>query len=1081
MKPNRKNSVETQIQYRMLEKLNQANDKLKEEIKIRKKSERSLRQSEKNLQDLAKFPEENPNPIIRISTSGKILYANKSSKFLFDCWGCKTGDNCPDFLAEDLLKAVGLGAQFEREIKVEDRYYSIEFAPIANDGYVNLYGKDISERKLAEDALEENQIKFRQLVEEANDIIYRINLRGTFTYINPVAAHLMQIDAKHVGKLHYTKLIREDWKKRIEEFYIKQIEEDIPTTYFEFPASNMLGDQVWIGQNVNILKVRGKTTGLQAVARNITERKNLEKYLKSINSFSAVILKKNSIEEIVWEVTHMVINELDFVDCVIYLFDESRKVLMQCAAHGPKQADQNKINDPITIPLGEGIVGTVAKTGQYELVSDTSQDPRYIIDDQARLSELAVPIITDGEVIGVIDSEHPSKDFYTIEHVEKLQTVSGLIATRLKNTINQDKLNQAQTKLAKLSAAVQQSSLATVITDTKGIIEFVNPAFELATGYSIKESIGRRTNLLKSGHQQQEFYSALWNTIRKGKTWKGEMTNRKKNGENYWVLVSISPILNTTGEITHFVAIQTDITKLKQLENALISAKEKAEDADKAKSRFLANMTHEIRTPMHGILGMSKLLETAKLSKKHQKYLNAIQTSADNLLVIINDILDQSKIEAGKLELEKIGFRIKDIEKSAVESVEYLASEKDLFISSHMNNRLETEVLIGDPVRLNQILTNLISNALKFSKKGEIKLACEIVDESEDQLRVRYSVADTGIGIPKNKLNTIFGDFQQVDDSTTRKYGGTGLGLSICKLLVELQGGSIWVDSTEGKGSTFFFEISFTKGFRNDIMIDQVPSLNYDIKGVRILLAEDHIINQVFVTSILEEQGVELDIAHNGKQAIDKLKLKTYDIVLMDIQMPVMGGIEATKIIREELQLSIPIIALTANATKGDGDRYLALGLNEYMFKPFKDTELINKIGDLLNQPSTNEVKQYLDNFFDPKLINTNGNPLFSLSKLEEMSRGNKDFVDKMVQLFIAETPKLLSSLNKYVLNNEYDRVRSIAHKMKPSIGMMDMISIQSDIQQIEDYSSAKINLDKIPLLVRRVTDYCNTCIQQLS
>ena len=622
----------------------------------------------------------------------------------------------------------------------------------------------------------------------------------------------MQTTVDEITNKHYTELFRDDWKGKAVSFYNKQFREKDTVTYFEFPASNVLGEEVWIGQNVNILTDDGKVTGFQAVARDITEKKKMEKYLNSIYEFSAVLLKKNTIQEIVWEATQMVINDLDFVDCVIYLFDDDGETLVQSAAHGPKKSVKNEINDPINIPVGEGIVGAVARSGKYELINDTSKDPRYIVDDQKRLSELAVPIIADGEIIGVIDSEHPRKDFYSKDHVEKLQTISGLIATRLKNAISQEKLKQAQSKLNKLSAAVEQSSLPTIITDVSGIVEFVNPAYETVTGYSAEESIGRKTSLLKSGLHQNELYESLWSTIKDGKKWVGELTNKKKNGDLYWVLASISPILNSAGEITHYLAIETDITELKHLEGELITAKEKAEEADKAKSRFLANMTHEIRTPMNGILGMSKLLTTAKLSERHQKYLQAIRTSADNLLVIINDILDQSKIEAGKLQLEKIGFRFGDVQKNAVQGVEYLASEKDLFISSQMDDMLTQQVLIGDPVRINQILTNLISNAIKFSEKGEIKLISKVLANEDDKVTVRYAVVDTGIGIPKDKLSKVFEDFKQVDDTTTRKFGGTGLGLSICKQLVELQEGRIWVESEEGEGSTFIFEISFPKG-----------------------------------------------------------------------------------------------------------------------------------------------------------------------------------------------------------------------------------------------------------------------------
>ena len=359
-------------------------------------------------------------------------------------------------------------------------------------------------------------------------------------------------------------------------------------------------------------------------------------------------------------------------------------------------------------------------------------------------------------------------------------------------------------------------------------------------------------------------------------------------------------------------------------------------------------MSHEIRTPMNGILGMGRLLNSANLIGKHKDYLNSIQASAQNLIVIINDILDLSKIEAGKMELERIGFKLSDVIKNSTETVNYLAVEKDLFISIHSDETLNNIIILGDPTRLNQILTNLLNNAVKFTSRGEVKLEAQIRSITETHIDVKFSISDTGIGIPEEKLASIFESFSQADSSTTRKFGGTGLGLSICKRLVELQNGEISVESSTKSGTTFHFNVPFEIGCESDIPIPDEVLPGDSLKGTHVLLVEDHKINQVYAISILEDHGINVHLAENGKEAIDLLMKNEYDIILMDMQMPVMDGIEATQLIRTKLKMNIPIIALTANALAGESDKCIQVGMDDFVSKPFKDVELLNKISKFL-------------------------------------------------------------------------------------------------------------------------------------
>jgi signal transduction histidine kinase/CheY-like chemotaxis protein len=381
----------------------------------------------------------------------------------------------------------------------------------------------------------------------------------------------------------------------------------------------------------------------------------------------------------------------------------------------------------------------------------------------------------------------------------------------------------------------------------------------------------------------------------------------------------------------------------------LTSAKIKAEQSSIAKEQFLANMSHEIRTPLNGIDGMAKLLEKTSLTKEQQEYNLAIRTSSDNLLVIINDILDFSKIEAGKLTIEKIGFNLKESINRIINTMVYKTEEKRINLESEIDQNI-SEVLIGDPTRINQIIINLLNNAIKFTSKGCVTLKCKLVGKSPTNNKIKFEVIDTGIGIEQENLSKIFESFSQEDESTTRKFGGTGLGLTISKQLVELFNGELKVKSEKGKGTTFYFTVEFPIGSSKDWLKDEVTVADWEsLEHKKVLLVEDNKINQFLATTILKNWKMKVEVAENGLIAIKKLKDQDFDVVLMDMQMPIMGGIEATAIIREELKLSIPIIALTARAIKGVDKECFEAGMNDYISKPFNQSELFNKILNLVN------------------------------------------------------------------------------------------------------------------------------------
>ena len=527
----------------------------------------------------------------------------------------------------------------------------------------------------------------------------------------------------------------------------------------------------------------------------------------------------------------------------------------------------------------------------------------------------------------------------------------------------------AEEELRKLSQAFKQSPVAVIIATPDGSIDYVNPRFTEITGYTAAEARGQNPRILKSGQKSSDDYQVLWDTITAGRVYQGVFYNKKKDGGYYWASASISPIRNTRGEITHFVGIQEDITSLKMTEQALHEAKEAAEAANIAKSEFLASMSHEIRTPMNAIIGMAELLAETPLSTEQRQYVRIFRSAGENLLNLINDILDLSKVEAGHLTLEAAPFHLGEITQSTCDIMDVRAREKNISLDC----RIAPEVcqdLTGDANRLQQILINLIGNAVKFTEAGDVILTVaremEIrEDQDEKTCLLHFTVTDTGIGIPADKVESIFERFTQADSSTTRRYGGTGLGLTISRQLSELMGGRIWVESTLGKGSVFHFTARFKKQERPEepgasIMTSGKailpaaavkktdPATPADQRPLRILLVEDSEDNRFLMIAYFKHMPYEIDIAENGEIAVEKFKARDHDLVLMDMQMPVMDGYAATKIIRSwedgQGRQRTPIIALTAFALKEDVEKSIAAGCDTHLNKPIKKAKLFETI-----------------------------------------------------------------------------------------------------------------------------------------
>ncbi len=767
--------------------------------------------------------------------------------------------------------------------------------------------KEIKERGHVEEALFESEARYRQIVEEAGDIIYRTNEKGYFTFVNSVALRISGYsEEENIGK-RYLDFIREDFRQAALDVYESQFKNRIKNTYFEYPVITKDGREIWLGQNTQLLTKGYDVVGFQSVARDITDRKRVENALAEREKYLSVILNSISVG--------------------IFLVDAEAHTI----------ADVNPAAERMFKDKRENLIGKTCH--RYICPAEKGKCPISDLGQEIDSSERML-VTSDGTEIPV------------------MKTVSAITMKGkkylLESVADISEIKEVKNEVSRLAAVAEQAAETIVITDLDGNILYVNPFFEKTTGYMGSEVLGKNPRILKSDIQDEAFYRELWDTIVAGNIWRGVFVNKRKDGTLYHEEATIFPVKGPSGETINYSAVKRDISERIGAEEELRNAKQYAEDANLAKTEFLAGMSHEIRTPMNAITGMADLLIETDLSPEQKQYVQIFQSAGENLLNIINDILDISKVESGHLELEEIDLDLLGIIEDTCDIMAIPANEKNLELLCRVHPEVPKR-LVGDPVRFRQILINLIGNAIKFTEKGEIFVTVDTHtrDEKKGEIELIFSVVDTGIGIEREKLTKIFEKFTQADSSTTRKHGGTGLGLTISKRLVELMGGRIWVESELNHGSTF----SFTARFK----IQQktgVPrtDISLDLKGRKILVVDDNATNRMILETSLSRLGATVKEAENGERGLTLFKEairdhEPYQLILIDSQMPVMDGFDLAKHIIETGTKGIAMMMLTSDNRYGDIDRCKALGIDSYIVKPVKQNDLFKIIASLITVP----------------------------------------------------------------------------------------------------------------------------------
>ncbi|HAH25303.1 MAG TPA: hypothetical protein DCL77_16370, partial [Prolixibacteraceae bacterium] len=613
--------------------------------------------------------------------------------------------------------------------------------------------------------------------------------------------------------------------------------------------------------------------------------------------------------------------------------------------------------------------------------------------------------------------------------------------------------------------------------NTEGKITDMNEATVNITGLTRQKLTG--SYFLDYFTEPQKAREVYQEVFAKGSVADSPLTLRHKDGKLTDVLFNGSVYKDDRGNVLGVVIVARDVTDQKKIATELIEAKmfaematsiaeiaknkaEKsaimAENAVKAKQQFLSNMSHEIRTPMNAIIGFTKVVLKTDLTAKQKEYLTAIKMSGDALIVLINDILDLAKVDAGKMTFEQIPFQLSLSISAMLHLFETKIQERNLKLVIHYDKNIP-QVLVGDPVRLHQIILNLVSNAVKFTTKGKITVSVNLLAEDNDKVTVEFAVIDTGIGIQESKIATIFENFQQATSGTSRLYGGTGLGLAIVKQLVQSQGGTIHVKSLVNEGSTFSFTLSFKKTKADAEPETVTVEQDDEIKGLKVLVVEDIALNQLLMKTLLDDFGFESDIAANGKIAIEKLKYNTYDIILMDLQMPEMNGFEATEYIRSTLNLTIPIIALTADVTTVDLAKCTAVGMNDYLAKPVDERLLYSKIVSFVKKSIVVSEKLIeADESYGNKPLRC-----IDLDYLTHRTKSNPALMLQMISLYLEQTPPLVSAMKQGFQEKDWHSLYSAVHKMIPSFSIMGMsVDFENMAKQIQEYATTQKQSDGI-------------------
>ncbi len=899
--------------------------------------------------------------------------------------------------------------------------------------------RDITEQKHINEALKKSEERYRNIVEKSTDIIYKTNKYGNFTYVNPVAERITEYSKDELINKHFSELVKPESREETALFYLEQINQKKPTSYYEFPIITKSGKEIWLAQSVQLSELGPKDFEFTALAIDITDRKTYE--IQLIETNKKLVLLQTLINN-----TSDAIQVATENGQIVYINHEASKNL--------------------GIPINE--ISNYYVRDFEKIFFDDHEWHNHVAEVKAKGT-----LILEGENI----NRQTNKTFPVEVTVRFIEIDSiGYIIANSRDITERKRIEESIIKQKeKYQSIITNMNLGLMEVDLEGNIQFVNPGFTIISGYQKEELIGEKAAELFINDSHTDLIKQKAQERSKGLSDMYEIPAKNKKGELRWWMISGAPNYDNNGNLIGSIGIHLDITEQKQLELELELAKSKAEESSKAKEAFLANMSHEIRTPLNAIIGMIRELSKENLSDKQSQYVHNTSVASHHLLSVLNNILDISKIEAGELQLDPHHFNLTSLLNDVKSMMIARASEKGLYLKiNHPAGK--NSFFIGDSSRFRQIFLNLVGNAVKFTHTGGITVDYDVQNLHEGFQSIAISITDTGVGMEDAYLKKIFSKFSQEDSSTSRKYGGSGLGMPITRELIHLMNGSIAIQSKKNVGTTIHIKLLLPIGDETKIENNKAMGTSHELNGKSILLVEDNEYNRAVACNTLNYFNFKITEAQNGQEAIELLQSgKAFDIILMDLQMPVMNGFETTEHIRNVLKITTPIIALTANAFKSELEQCIKTGMNDYVTKPFEEEKLISVINKWLSSALSGTLPNQTT-----KTLEEEGRTVYNLSKLVSLSRNDKGYVKKMVQLFIDQTAICVQQMKEAYAGNDLDTLYKVAHKIKPSIDGMGIEMLREDIRYIEKTASEGKNPEDLEKKLLFIFSVLDKAIEQL-
>ncbi|MDO7853206.1 PAS domain-containing protein [Hymenobacter convexus] len=967
-------------------------------------------------ESLARIPEQNPNPVLRLAASGQLVFANEAARALGLSLARPERVRVQRQLRALAGPALTEGAPQQAELAFGERFFTVRVVPFTADGYVNLYLTETTARVLAEAQVREQKQFYESILNELPAEIFVVDPEYRYRYVNPAAVPdpalrqwmLGRTNTEYSARRGHPTTVAQQRQARLQEVLSgRQRHEWLESLGNDGPRHVLrrLQPVPEAGDDVRLVIGYGLDVTEQETTRQ--QLREQQEFTQSILDASpSVIYVRNAQHEIIFENTAM-----QTVRAV------ARHLTGEALAPGSVEARevaQLAANDLAVLTTGRELTieETLTQRDGVQRVFQTVKRPLVRPDGTVHVLGVSTDITALKQTQRTL--EHSEKQYRDLMHYAQ-----ALICT---HTLD-----------------------GTVLTANPALGERLNCPAEALIGSNVADVMPP---------EDHAAYAQYLQRIAAEHQASGVQRVRPHGSQELRYLLYRNFLVSEPGQPAYVIAHSHDITERIRAEHEMKRAKEAAESASRAKENFLANMSHEIRTPLNGVLGMARQLGKTRLDAHQQELLRVINTSGQHLLGVINDVLDMAKISAGKLDFEQVAFNLFDSMNQALQPSQLQAQEKGLTFCNQLTAKsLPPAWVVGDPYRLNQILLNLVSNAIKFTKQGSVAVAARPVAETATHLTVEFRVTDTGIGIPADRQAQMFEGFTQAYADTTRHFGGTGLGLSISRALVTQLGGALTVDSAPGTGSTFAFTLTLPTAEAPSLAAPERGAINTGtLAGLRALLVEDNEINREVARFMLEEWGVVLDEAVDGEQGLRMLSRHDYDVALMDIQMPLLSGVEVTQAVRllpDPVRAQIPILALTANAFREDNERYRAAGMNDTLAKPFDEHELYTKLEALRALPR--------------------GAAAYDLTKLRTMAHGRDAFVTKIIRSFLTNTPASLAQLQEAATASQWNWVAEITHHIKPSLEMMGVAGVAHLVAVLEKVPGPTQAATERPALVAQL------------